>query len=133
MPTARVTTITLPDQPAPLAVVRTDDADTWTFQPMYAAGAGAPLGRLQRLTTAARHPDALLDACLAFFPETFSHCASLALVRQVIGEAEELDLSGRLPVGWVALRGEGKALVQGCDVKTAQVAVGKGVVISATI
>jgi len=123
-PTVTVTTVTLADQPAPLAVVRTDDAGRWTFQPLYAAGAGAPLGRLQRLTTTAQHPDALLDACLAFFPDVFAGCAALALVRQVVGEAEELDLSGRLPVGWVALRGEGKAVMMGAAVKTARVEVG---------
>ncbi len=124
MPTATVTTITLPDPPAPLAVVRSDDGDTWTFQPLYAAGAGAPLGRLQTVTTATRHPDALLDACLAFFPEVFAECAALALVRQAVGEAEQLDLSGRLPVGWQALRGEGRAVMAGCEVKTVKVEVG---------
>jgi len=71
---------------------------------MYAAGAGAPLGRLQTVTTAARHPDALLDACLAFFPEVFAHCTALALVRQVVGEAEHLDLSERR--SWVGRRCE---------------------------
>ena len=124
MPTATVTTITLPARPAPFAVVRSDDGATWTFQPLYAAGAGAPLGRLQTVTTAAKHPDALLDACLAFFPEVFAGCAALALVQQVVGEAEQLDLSGRLPVGWAALRGEGKAVMMGAAVKTAQVEVG---------
>ena len=120
MPTATVTTVTLPDRTGALAVVRTDDAGRWTFRPMYPAGAGAPLGRLESVTTAAGHPDALLDACLAFFPETFSHCASLPLVRQTVGEAEYLDLSERLPVGWAALRGEGRDMMEGAEMRTAR-------------
>lgn len=124
MPTATATTVALPDHTDTLAVVRTDDAGTWTFQPMYAASAGAPLGQVHTVTTAAQHPDALLDACLAFYPAVFANCASLALVRQVVGEATELDLSERLPVGWQALRAEGKAVMTGCVVKTARVEVG---------
>lgn len=99
MPTATVTTYPA-RHPYPLAVVRSDDAGRWTFQPMYSAGAGAPLGRLQTVITTFCHPDALFDACLAFFPEVFAGCASLALVRQTIGETERLDLGGRPPVGW---------------------------------
>jgi len=124
MPSAIVTTVTLPDRTDALAVVRSDDAGCWTFRPMYPAGAGAPLGRFQTLTTAAGHPDALLDACLAFYPETFSHCASLALVRQVVGEVEHLDLSERLPVGWQALRAEGRETVVGAEVRASRVEVG---------
>lgn len=99
MRTAGVTTVALPDHPEALAAVRSDDADTWTFKPMDHAGAGAPLGRHDRLTTAAAYPDALLDARLAFYPAVYADCAWLALVRQAIGEAEQLDLSTRLPVG----------------------------------
>ncbi|MCW5840216.1 MAG: hypothetical protein KIT77_03145 [Caldilinea sp.] len=124
MPTATVTTVTLPDRTDALAVVRTDDAGCWTFRPMYPADAGAPLGQLESVTTAAGHPDALLDACLAFFPETFSHCASLPLVRQAVGDVEHLDLSERLPVGWQALRAEGREVVKGAKVQTARVEVG---------
>lgn len=124
MPTATVTTVTLPDRTDPLTVVRIDDADTWSFQPMVPAGGGAPLGRLATVTTAAGHPDALLDACLAFYPEVFAQCSALALVRQVIGDVDHLDLSDRLPVGWQALRAEGKAVMAGCVVRTARVEAG---------
>jgi len=124
MPTATVTTVTLPDRTDALAVVRTDDAGRWTFRPMYFAGAGAPLGRLASVTTAAGHPDALLDVCLAFYPEVFSRCASLPLVRQTVAEAEHLDLSERPPVGWQALRAEGRETLKGAGVRTARVEVG---------
>jgi len=124
MPTATITTVTLPGRTDALAVVRTDANDRWTFRPMYPAGAGAPPGRLASVTTAAGHPDALLDACLAFYPETFSRCASLALVQQAVGEAEYLDLSERPPVGWQALRTEARDVLMGAAVRTAQVEVG---------
>lgn len=66
----------------------------------------------------------LLDACLAFYPEVFAGCASLALVRQAVGEVEHLDLSERLPVGWQALRAEGKEVMEGAALRMANVAVG---------
>lgn len=124
MPTAIVTTVTLPDRTDALAVVRTDDAGRWSFRPMYSTGAGAPLGRLESVATAAGHPGALLDACLGFYPEIFAHCASLALMRQTVAEAEHLDLSERPPVGWQALRAEARETVKGAEVRTARVEVG---------
>ncbi|HBQ18167.1 MAG TPA: hypothetical protein DEF51_45940 [Myxococcales bacterium] len=53
-------------------------------------------------------PVAVLDACLAFLPEHFAGCPSLAAAEAAMGEREALDLSGDVPEVWRALRREAK-------------------------
>ena len=57
------------------------------------------------------HPDALIDACLAFFPEYFESCLSLAQVAEGLANARRIDfdLDGE-PTGWAQLREEARPL-----------------------
>ena len=62
-------------------------------------------------TPGPNHPDALLDACLAFFPEHFESCPSLTQVVEALGNASSIDfdLDGE-PSGWAQLREEARSL-----------------------
>ena len=57
------------------------------------------------------HPDALIDACLAFFPEYFEPCPSLAQIVEVLGNVSRIDFhfDGE-PSGWAQLREEARSL-----------------------
>ena len=57
------------------------------------------------------HPNALIDACLAFFPEYFESCPSLTQVNEALGNVSKIDfhLDGE-PSGWAQLREEAKPL-----------------------
>jgi len=58
------------------------------------------------------HPNALLDACLAFYPEVFAQCPSMTQVKSKLGEAECLDFDVRenIPEEWDQLRSEARGL-----------------------
>lgn len=57
------------------------------------------------------HPNSLIDACLAFFPEYFESCPSLAQVVEGLGNVTRIDFhfDGE-PSGWAQLREEAKPL-----------------------
>ena len=75
-----------------------------------------PLGRIQ--TVVPQGPDfdaALLDALLAFWPERFRSCASLAVVESKLQGMERLDFdlgANRIPAEWVALRREARPIYE---------------------
>src|SRR5262245_16652174 len=51
-----------------------------------------PIGRVRVIIPAGPdHPDALLDACIAFYPEHFRHCPLLSEVEQELLDTERLD------------------------------------------
>ncbi len=58
------------------------------------------------------HPDSLLDACIAFFPEHFRSCPALAKVREEIKDTERIDFSEDIdvPPSWSKLREEARPL-----------------------
>ena len=71
-----------------------------------------PIGRVRVIIPKGPdHPDALIDACLAFFPEYFESCPSLAQVVEALGNVPRIDfhLDGE-PSGWAQLRKEAKPL-----------------------
>lgn len=71
-----------------------------------------PIGRVRVITPKGPdHPDALIDACLAFFPEYFESCPSLVQVVEALGNVSRIDfhLDGE-PSGWSQLREEAKPL-----------------------
>ena len=63
------------------------------------------------IPTGPDHPDALIDACLAFFPEYFESCPSLVQVVEALGNVSRIDfhLDGE-PSGWAQLREEARPL-----------------------
>ena len=71
-----------------------------------------PMGKVKVIIPAGPdHPDALIDACLAFFPEYFESCPSLAQVTEGLANARRIDfdLDGA-PTGWEQLREEARPL-----------------------
>lgn len=71
-----------------------------------------PIGRVRVIIPAGPdHPNSLIDACLAFFPEYFESCPSLAQVIEALGNVSRIDfdLDGE-PFGWSQLREEAKPL-----------------------
>lgn len=61
--------------------------------------------------------NALLDACLAFFPQHFEQCASLAEVKETLAEATHLDLGSReIPLRWNHLREEARPLLSSLNI-----------------
>lgn len=73
-----------------------------------------PMGRVRVITPKGPDPiykDALLDACLAFFPEYFQKCLSLTKVVEAVGNAKRLDFDADgEPDGWAELREEARLL-----------------------
>lgn len=55
--------------------------------------------------------NALIDACIAFYPDFFADCPSLAVVRNAVKDARMLDfcLGKKIPKEWAVLREEARA------------------------
>ena len=88
------------------------DADRQWLEARYFDPSIQPLGNLKFLVPAGpNHPDALLDACLAFYPEHFAKCRSMAKVKAALGETERLDFHldpKGIPPDWAKLRKEAR-------------------------
>jgi hypothetical protein len=86
------------------------DADRQWFEPHYMDPSIKPLGSIRFLVPEGpNHPAALLDACIAFFPEPFAQCPSLAKVAAMLSGVTQLDFHlGRkdIPSLWTQLRKE---------------------------
>jgi hypothetical protein len=56
-------------------------------------------------------PNALLDACLAFYPTAFAQCPSMKQVKSKLAKAERLDFDlgkNKIPREWDQLRSEAR-------------------------
>lgn len=73
-----------------------------------------PIGQLRTIVPEGpNHPDALLDACIAFCPRYFQPCPSLEAVASALGNREQLDFNARpedIPAAWATLREEARPL-----------------------
>lgn len=82
------------------------------MEPSYHNRALTPLGNVRTIIPEGpTSPDAVLDACLAFAPEYFAACPSMAAVRAEVGTREQLDFDGgteRVAPSWRALREEAR-------------------------
>ena len=88
------------------------DADRQWLEVRYFSRDIRPMGGVKVIIPAGPdHPDSLIDACLAFFPEYFESCPSLAQVAEGLGNVSRIDfhLDGE-PSGWAQLREEAKPL-----------------------
>ena len=88
------------------------DADRQWLEVRYFNRDIRPIGRVRVIIpTGPDHPDALIDACLAFFPEYFESCPSLVQVVEALGNVSRIDfhLDGE-PSGWAQLREEARPL-----------------------
>lgn len=101
-------------------LVLVGDADRQWLEPHYFDGSIVPIGRLRVIVPAEPdHPDALLDACIAFCPRYFKSCPSLAKVEPALRDAERLDFdahAGAIPEAWASLREEARPLLAAMNV-----------------
>lgn len=97
--------------PIELLVLVGDASRQW-LEPHYFDGSIEPIGRLRAIVPAGPdHPDALLDACIAFCPRYFRSCPSLAQVESILQDAERLDFDAHardIPEAWDSLREEAR-------------------------
>ena len=97
-------------------LVLVGDADRQWMEPHYFDTTLKPLGQVRIVVPAGPdNPDSLLDACIAFFPEHFRSCPSLAGVESALRETERLDFDAarhKIPEAWFALREEARPLFQ---------------------
>ena len=88
------------------------DADRQWLEVRYFNRDIRPIGKVRVIIPKGPdHPDALIDACLAFFPEYFESCPSLVQVVEALGNVPRIDfhLDGE-PSGWSQLREEARPL-----------------------
>ena len=88
------------------------DADRQWLEVRYFNRDIKPIGKVRVIIPAGPdHPDALIDACLVFFPEYFESCPTLTQVVETLGNVPRIDfhLDGE-PTGWAQLREEAKPL-----------------------
>ena len=77
---------------------------------------GRPIGRIATVIPEGPGSEtALLDALLAFWPERFRSCPSLAAVEAKLAETTFLDLNEKpeeIPAEWMALRREARPIYE---------------------
>lgn len=100
-----------------------DGSRQW-WEPRYLAGGLEGLGRVKVMVPAGPDsPDALLDACLLFFPAFFEKCSLLRSVEKELGATEQVDFDLKpeaVPKDWPALRREAQPLFAGLCIYVAR-------------
>jgi hypothetical protein len=107
-------------------MARVGDADRQWLAPQYLDTSLEPLGRLRAIIPKAPgDPDSVLDAFIAFAPNSFASCPSLAAVRAQISDRSCLDFHpdvGEVPEAWGLLREEARAIFEKLTVSSATLA-----------
>jgi hypothetical protein len=89
-------------------------ADRQYLEPHYFDPSIKPIGRLRVIIPIGPdHPDSLLDACIAFCPQRFRSCPSLAEVESALQEMDCLDFHSHpeeIPRTWTSVREEARPL-----------------------
>ena len=83
------------------------------FQSSYIDRHIKPIGKIDRIVPEGpAHPNALLDACIAFAPEFFESCPTLDEVKSTIPDDQTgLDFDmGKIPEKWSQLREEARPI-----------------------
>jgi len=95
-------------------------SDRVWFEPVYVDASLEPLGSLRVVVPSSPDdPNAVLDACLAFFPAAFERCPSLSVVRSQLGTLDRLDFDARsdkVPEAWANLRAEAQPTFRGLNI-----------------
>ena len=90
------------------------DGNRQWLEPHYFNAKPQPLAKVNRIVPAGPdHPDALIDACIAFYPQHFRSCSSLAEAALVLNDTDCLDFdlgTTNVPVIWKQLREEARPL-----------------------
>lgn len=96
------------------------DADRQWLEAHYFDKSIKPLGRIKVIVPA--RPDdenALLDACLAFYPQHFAECPSLTKIEQEVRDLTRLDFHlgvDKIPEDWETLRQEAKPFLRSLNI-----------------
>ena len=102
------------------------NSDREWLEPRYLQGPSRPLGKLKFLIPESpSHPDALLDACLAFRPDLFPGCPSLRAVESQLKDADRLDLHmgpAAIRNAWAKLRDEARETYESLKIWQAELA-----------
>jgi len=100
------------------------DADRQWFEAHYFDNDIRPIGKIKTIVPEGPdHPNALLDACLAFYPRAFAQCASMAAVQSKLARAESLDFDmgkSEIPQEWHQLRSEALGPFRGLHIFEAE-------------
>ena len=100
------------------------DGNRQWLEPSYVDWKLGPMGTLKSLVPEEPdHPDALLDACLAFAPDLFSDCPSLEEVSRSLSGVDQLDFHLKkegVPTGWSTLREEARPFFSKLNIWTAK-------------
>ncbi len=92
------------------------DSDRQWLKPHYIKRSIRPLGAVKCLIPEGPdHPNALIDACVAFYPDHFRDCPSLPVVAELLAGVERLDFDlgkENIPEEWPQLRSEARPLFQ---------------------
>lgn len=82
------------------------------LEPHYFDSSLRPIAEVRTIIPASpNHPDAVLDACIAFFPDPFRECASFADVEEQLQGRDRLDFNlepEEIPASWASLREEAR-------------------------
>lgn len=100
------------------------DSDRQWLEAHYFNKSIKPLGKI-KVIVAARFEDenALLDACLAFYPQHFAECPSLQKVEQKVRDLTRLDFHlglDKIPEEWHNLRKEAEPMFKQLNIFEAQ-------------
>ena len=81
-----------------------------------------PMGSVKVIIPAGPdHPNALIDACLAFGPQYFTECPTLRQVAKGLEGKERIDFDfDGEPSGWAQLREEAKLIFKGLTIYEAE-------------
>lgn len=113
-----------PDGVDPVFQILVGASNREWLEPVYLSRGVAPLGRVKTLMPAAPDdPNKVIDACIAFFPDWFSECPTLAIVRRELGDRACLDFdlgAESIPAGWARLREEARARFAELDIAVAE-------------
>jgi len=85
----------------------------------YFEGHFKPLGKVMKIIPQGPdHPDSLLDACIAFFPEHFRSCPLLTVVEEQLVDVESLDFSmnDNIPPEWRELRKQARPFLASLNI-----------------
>lgn len=99
------------------------EADRQWLQVHYFDSAIRPIGKIDTIIPARPDdPNALLDACIAFFPLHFQECPALAQVSIALKDAERMDFNSEaseIPNDWQILREQARASFRALNIWSA--------------
>jgi len=86
------------------------DADRQWLEVSYFDKNIKPIGNIHKIIPEGpNHPNSLIDACIAFYPEHFKNCPSMKLVEEKLSNYSSLDFDlekDKIPEEWFNLREE---------------------------